>query len=404
MSVPISPIPEPPTTNRELLSYLVLDPRAKLNVPKDFVFEITNETDPTTDTSSDSEDNHDSSLGCLQQISPFFNVKETVYGGRGCFASCFIPKGTTVLECAFPVGSSVAKVFKKEVCFWCFNYDNGKTLKHRLRSKLYFCSEECLSKFQAYDSDETLANAIIAFDQNFGKNEIDIDSLDVPEYIAGIEGIEKTWKQIDEWDVMVSKTKPTKRARYLPKLSKDDFAEARYVISVVHAMYKGKNGPLAKELELFETLESSENQKVQKYPYLTLSYSNIFKFLRLTCPQQLQQFITPQNVRDIIGRNLTNAFGIWSETTSEDEDKEYLGFGVYPSASFFNHACSFNIKKQRHGSKYTFTTTEDIQPDTELCISYGISGDEDLASRESTLSEWFFKCGCSKCSLERTNI
>lgn len=389
----------------DLLPYSAHVPRANLST-KDFVFEITHETDLTTDTASDSESCSEvldlTGQSCLQEISPYFDVKRTVYGGRGCFASGFIPKGTEILTSERPVGNSVAKDFKKEVCSWCFAYHNGKTMKHRLQNKIYFCSEACLSEFQNYDNDGMLTKTLISFDNNFTKNECLVDECDVPEDTEDPQAvIALIWEEVEQWDLKISKMKPTKRARFIPKLTKDDYAEARYVISTVHSMYQGEDGPLATELSLFDTLESSEPQKVQKYPYLTISYSNIFKFLRLTCPDAFQKFITPQSVRNIIGRNLTNAFGIWSPTTSEDEEREYLGFGVYPSASFFNHACCFNVKKHRDGSKYTFTTTEDVPAGSELCISYGISGDEDLESREATLAEWFFQCGCAKCTTER---
>lgn len=387
-----------------LIAYTSHNPRANLSI-KDVVFEITNETELTTDTASDSESGNEhldsSTQSCLQQISPYFDVMRTVYGGRGCFASSFIPKGTIILKSDRPVGSSVAKVFKKEVCLWCFAYHNGKSMKHRLQSKIYFCSEECQSEFVKYDNDGTLTNALISFDDAYAKNECDVEDYEVPE-VLDESAIRQIWKDVEEWDNKVSKMKPTKRARFLPKLTKDDYAEARYTISVVHSMHQKLSGEISKEMELFHTLESSEPQKVEKYPYLTLAYSNIFKFLRLTCPDSFQKFITPQSVRDIIGRNLTNAFGIWSPTTTDDEEREYLGFGVYPSASFFNHSCAFNVKKLRELNTYIFKTTEDIQSGTELCISYGITGDETLESREATLAEWFFKCGCSKCTFERS--
>lgn len=390
------------------IMYAAYNPRANLSV-KDVVFEITNETELTSDTASESEacveDLDLSRQSCLQQISQFFDVKRTVYGGRGCFASSLIPKGTVILESKRPVGSSVAKVFKKEVCLWCFAYQDGRTLKHRLQNKLYFCSERCLSEFQEGDDNGMLTKALISFENAFAKNECDFAETEVPEVTKDpATAIAQIWKDTEDWDLKIAKMKPTKRARFLPKLTKDDYAEARYTISIIHSMFQGQKSQVSNELELFETLESSEPQKVEKYPYLTTAYSNIFKFLRLTCPEEFQQFITPQNVRDIIGRNLTNAFGIWSPTTQDDEEREYLGFGVYPSASFFNHSCSFNVKKQRNGSTYTFMTTEDIEPGTELCISYGISGDESLESRETTLEEWFFKCGCSKCLLERLHV
>lgn len=405
MSLSLIPNNAEPQSKQNLLSYQAHNPRANM-VSKDFIFESTHETDLTTDTASDSESNSEpldsTELSIFHNINSYYDIKRTTYGGRGCFASTHIPKDTVILQTGRPVGSAIAKAFKKEVCTWCFAYHDGKTMKHKLQNKIYFCSESCLSEFCKDDTDGLLTKALISFDDVYAKNECQVDDYDLPEDFEDASAFrENTWSETLKWDLMISKTKATKRARFIPKLSKDDYAEAKYVISVLHTLNQGEQGPLAKELELFETLESSEQQKVKKYPYLSTAYSNIFKFLRITCPEAYQKFITPTSVCDIIGRNLTNAFGIWSPTLAEDEEREYLGFGVYPSASFFNHACSFNVKKTRQGGSYTFTTTQDILPGEELCISYGISKDDDLKTREAALAEWFFKCGCSRCVKER---
>lgn len=335
--------------------------------------------------------------------SPYFRVGPTAYGGRGCFATQFIPKNTLLLEAKLPVGSAVTRPFRKEVCTWCFDYQGGKTLKVRKNNKLYFCSEECLNNFDATDFDSSLTKALMALEDHFPKLEGDIEHDKVPKDSGEelLQIIAKHWQLIDEWDLKIQKTKPLKRLSQLPKLTKDDYAEARYVIGVLHSLYTNSVRPdaleLALETSIFHTLESSELPKVHKYPYLLLSYANIFKFLRITCPDQFQKFITPQSVREIIGKNLTNAFGIWSPQTQEDEEREFFGFGVYPSASFFNHSCAYNIAKERKNRAFLFRANQDILPETELCISYGISGSESVELRQATLLEWFFQCACTKC-------
>ena len=125
-----------------------------------------------------------------------------------------------------------------------------------------------------------------------------------------------------------------------------------------------------------------QNLKSKRYPYLLYSYINIYKFIKLTCTPELQAFIDSTTIRSIIGKNLSNAFGIWSEVTDPSEDKEFLGFGVYPSASFFNHSCSPNIVKTRNNSEMVFTTSKDIEIGEELCISYG-NTDEPVELRQN---------------------
>ena len=65
------------------------------------------------------------------------------------------------------------------------------------------------------------------------------------------------------------------------------------------------------------------NLKSKRYPYLLYSYINIYKFIKLTCTPELQAFIDSTTIRSIIGKNLSNAFGIWSEVTDPSEDKEF---------------------------------------------------------------------------------
>ena len=72
----------------------------------------------------------------LNQISPWFDVEKTKYGGRGCFATDLIPKGTIIHQCSSPVGSTIAKPFKKEVCTNCFKYEYGSTMKSKVSKKL----------------------------------------------------------------------------------------------------------------------------------------------------------------------------------------------------------------------------------------------------------------------------
>lgn len=346
----------------------------------------------------------------LKQISPLFSVLKTRYGGRGCFANEPIPKGTVLLVADTPVGTAVSHSFRKEVCMHCFKYLNGKTLKHRLNDKLYFCSTECKDEFSDVENLQVLIEALAAVEFHYSKCKVDLADIAYPLYTP--EHVSSAWEEVDAWTQQISRMKSGKRLQQLPKITSDDYCELKYVIRTLFSMFQNpaksnrfiedQTAPqrLALELELFNLLQLSELQKVEKYPYLVHSYANIYKFARIVCPLELQPFVTPQNVRDIIGKNLTNAFGIWSPTKSPDEEKEYFGFGVYPSASFFNHSCNYNVVKKRVGGAYIFTAKEDIEPGTELSITYGIKGDELLQQRQEALTEWFFTCSCSKCLAE----
>ncbi|GEQ67247.1 hypothetical protein JCM33374_g911 [Metschnikowia sp. JCM 33374] len=327
----------------------------------------------------------------LQKISPLFSVEKTVYG-----AGDVLPK--------------------------------KRSPRFRLLDKIYFCSDACRSQFKHHDSDGTLASTICAAEELYLKCAGEISEKDVPANETELlQVFDRKWDSVKEWGARVFRMKPSKRPHHYPTVTADDYAEIRYVISTLHNLARSKaqdqsqfggvsagdipflesmtpDEAMRFEIEAFNILQSSEMDKVKRYPYLLESYVNIYKFVRLVSPETWLPFVTPQNIRDIIGRNLTNAFGTWSDVTQEGEGREYFGFGVYPSASFFNHSCDNNLKKKRSGSGYEFTTLKEIYPGEELCISYGLNGGEKVAERQEFLREWFFSCGCKKCDFELQNL
>ncbi|WEJ95228.1 Histone-lysine N-methyltransferase set-6 [Yamadazyma tenuis] len=332
----------------------------------------------------------DKEQAILSQISPFFQVSETKYGGKGCFSYESIPRGTDILV-SKPLGFTISKDFKKEVCHKCFNYDNGKTMKFRLslptfkNQSICFCSEKCLSAFKSMKYYEVYLRSLLNLDKlytTFCTEEMaEVPVAGVSEFIHTIKG---KWEQVEQWDASVLKTKPTKWQKLIPKITETEYLEIKYVLGVLHKLYirdTEEEEPQEKflselsqtdafvfESRLFDLLQSNEISKVLKFKNLLVSYITIFKFIRLTSPPQFQKFINPLDIRLIIGNNLTNAFGIW---TLNEGDKDFLGFGVYPSGSFFNHSCTPNIIKRRINNELHFLTLADIQKNDELCIDYG---------------------------------
>ena len=381
--------------------------------------------------------NHDETdilITSLQQLSPFFAVSKTRYGGRGCFAADFIPQNSVILTCQNPLSSTITKPFKKEVCHYCFNYLDGATLKFKLSKALpgskeifsiHFCQQSCQDNFVKNDIDELHLSSLLLVEKYYiqGLKNLSSKELELkqPETSNLYQTIIDEWAKVDDWDASIKKMKQHKRLNQVPIISDSDYMETKYVVGVLFQLYKAQQVqatvPKGKylgdftddevnqfEINMFNILQSSELNKVEKYPYLLYSYINIYKFIRLISRQELQPFISPNRVRSIIGKNLSNAFGIWSNVTSKTEDKEFFGFGVYPSASFFNHSCGPNIIKTRIDNKLVFTTLRDIQPGEELNIDYGNYLNEDVLVRRSQLKEWFFDCGCSKCEEDLKQI
>lgn len=59
-------------------------------------------------------------------------LKHLEGSGYGVFASKPIPEGTTLLSCTGPDVHVVYRVFRREVCAWCFRYERGRNWRVRL--------------------------------------------------------------------------------------------------------------------------------------------------------------------------------------------------------------------------------------------------------------------------------
>lgn len=378
----------------------------------------------TTDSSVDTPSGLSANDLC-NRLSPFFRVGKTVYGGRGCFASSNISIGTLIYECGPCLASTIIRPFRKEVCTFCFHYDNGNALKSRITQKvgkdvmsLFFCSNKCVGGFAQHDLDQLLEKSLFAVEREYLRTSALLEPEPEQPPHEVLDGdfqafIDHQWEAAEAWNEVLSRTKSSKRQKLIPRISTTEYAEAKYVLTVIFQVYKNKHRPLpipqvpfgelspeermCAELRLFETLQSTTDDKVKRYPYLLHSYINIFKFVRLVALPELELLITPEAVRTIIGRNLLNAFGIWSRGTSEAEEKEYFGFGVFPLASFFNHSCDPNVKKTRNGNSLLFHIKRPVSQGEELCIDYGNYLHESLQQRQLELKEWFFDCGCLRC-------
>lgn len=133
-------------------------------------------------------------LNSHPKISPLLAVRKNIYGGRGCFQNQIVSRGTTILTTGIPVGSSVIRPFRKEVCTWCFAYHDGKTLKYRIEGKIYFYSSACLVVFSKYDPFPILRNTLI--EDLYLKCEGEIQDKEVPFTKNLADVIQKRWDEV----------------------------------------------------------------------------------------------------------------------------------------------------------------------------------------------------------------
>lgn len=139
-------------------------------------------------------------------------------------------------------------------------------------------------------------------------------------------------------------------------------------------------------------------------PYVSTAvlahHTTAYLQLLATLASPLIEFCTPDLLLTAVDRDNANSFGLRS---LDDNGAEMFGYGIWPSASFWNHSCAPNVGKQRVGRSWEFRAVRDVEADEELCITY-LGGSEETMERNERRraleTTWGFICGCVKCDAE----
>lgn len=359
-------------------------------------------------------------------ISPFFQVRQTEFGGRGCFSIVPLKAGTAVLEANDSVGACIAYEFRKEVCHRCFSYRNGINMKFKLKyadiadlitsevkitekgfngAGLWFCSESCKLEYlrqphviELIESYEILLRTLKIMQKNAAEERQEPD----PQVMSG-EIIDRAWLEINNsWIPKVERTKPTKRLNELPLFAEEEYSCARFVARTLFSLKH--LDPLSETIATFRTLQSNELDKITRFPVLLNFQIVVFKCLYVLLPDSFRKDLSTELFRHIMGSEYGNSFGIWEEQKML-ENREFLGYSVFPRASYFNHSCNPNITKCRVGRTMLFRLNKDVPKDEPLCIDYSSLLDQPVVKRRQLLREnWFFDCLCKRCVSELQTI
>jgi len=331
-----------------------------------------------------------------------FRIASSTIPGAGlsCYATRDILASTNVLDThRSPIAWVICKPFRKEVCAWCFSYNRGNILKHKLetggrnsRGVAWFCQTPCIEAWRDEVTEEGV-RAITVVEEALTRLHLTAPGADEDSPCTPND-IDSAWEEaisISEKILTDRKRKP--QARSVLRSACFDIDDFRFILSGLISFHRNKEA-------ISEVLQLNPSWS----PYLTsrsklTQHVDILYFLTCALPldSPVLSCITPYCITALITRDSGNSFGIWDLQLA---GQELFGYAMYPCASYFNHSCSPNLQKRRIGRFYEFITCCEVVEGEELCISYlgGAEEELDKQSRQKRLREgWFFDCSCSRC-------
>lgn len=336
-----------------------------------------------------------SSLSQLPQ-SELFSIRETPGAGRGVFATKDIPRGTEVHVADDLSAHVLFREYRNEVCWQCFSYDRGRKLPIRDPDHgLAFCSDGCQMKWNGRHDLQCLQ----AWRQL--ETQVKQSGSNTDEFAGAVRPdpaeIESKWRAAEQTVKQLRGGPQQRRSKKeLARLVAASVDAGRFSADVVSFQI---NAVLARHIDpgQWPAILALE-EDTRPYSSATDLERHIasYYFLALALPEELARIASAEMLGTVKGREVRNSFGIRS---LDDEGCEFFGWGVWPSASYFNHNCDPNTDKERVGRAWVFRAKRDIAAGEEVCISYlgkdmGILREERNALLRKT---WGFDCICQRC-------
>lgn len=330
--------------------------------------------------------------------SELFGIRQTPGAGRGVFAKQDIAKGTVVYVADDLSAHVLFREYRNEVCWECFWYDRGKKLPIRDPDHgLTFCSGDCQTKWMERHNADCLSvwRHLELQVKRSGSNTDEFANAVRPAQAE----IESKWRaaaqavrQLRGSPQRGSKKEKKELARLLAASADAGLFSADVVSFQLNAVLSRFVDPG----QWPATLALEED--AQPYSSTTDLERHIasYYFLALTLPDELARMASAEMLSTVKGREVRNSFGIRS---LDDEGCEFFGWGVWPSASYFNHNCDPNTDKERVGRTWVFKAKRDIAADEEICISYLGKDMSVLREERNALLKktWGFHCICQRC-------
>jgi len=333
--------------------------------------------------------------------SHLFVVQNISGAGRGVVATQCIPAGTVILTSKSPASHVIFRPYRREVCAQCFEYDRGRTLPVRdSNTGKVFCSPRCEEEWVESQGLLGIAAwaALHTFVQRRSKAIADVNIMPSLAVKPTPLAIEKAWATADEY---VRKSILAPKGQQLsakPLPSRWSSTIDPDILSFF------LTGVLSHHVDPVGWQDDMLGLAMDETPYrsdqdLELHCRSFIQLMTIL-PDDLLSSTTSFMCRLMVAAGGHNAFGIRSGST---DGEEYMGYGIYPSASYLNHSCNPNISKCRRGRDWELTTARKVDKGEQCCISY-LGGDErhlTVSQRRKRLKEvWQFDCACALCTVE----
>ncbi|SMY24237.1 unnamed protein product [Zymoseptoria tritici ST99CH_1A5] len=333
-------------------------------------------------------------------------IRDIPKAGRGVIATQPIPSGTVILRSGSPAYHVIFAKYRKETCAWCFLWDRGRALPVRDgETSKVFCSGQCQSGWCEEQGDVGIEawKAVASFVKSKAKGASDDESM-AEGGRPSPDAINDAWRQAEESGEFIRRSRRNEAEGSQPTKADRKRVQAilRSCTVLVDAdmlsyllcgvlLHHG-HSPLVDEIHRL----AMDDQPYPTSYALDLACASYIQLLSIL-PPSLLPILTPKLCLTMVRADNHNAFGIRG---GGEDSEEYMGWAVYPSASYFNHSCTPNLAKRRVGRDWEFTTARDVDAGEECCITY-LGGDEkgmDRVERQRRLKEvWGFDCGCERC-------
>ena len=383
-------------------------------------------------------------------VSDLYTLTESSNAGRAIYARKSLLSGQYLLatsaysgDALSPTSHVILRPYRREVCAQCFAYDRGREWKIRLPAAgVAFCSESCLAE---WSSDNGVAGiqaheVVESFVKQQSKRHVRVrdernnegkghDGFGRDEAEAG--NFPTSWCKAAEMGNKIvdarTKERPSKADRHVLRIAMESPTDPDvlcYLLSGALSAFRRAVTEQRRSETRSSTQLWDQDTVAELLPalmaladdptvYMTNSsltdYISGYHVLLAILPTSLLPFVQPSLCHGLASRASHNAFSIRpAGTTDGEQSGEFLGWGVWPEASFFNHSCRPNVRKERRGRLWVFWIEENarsggVGEGEELCITY-LGGDEkDLnvhERRRKLHGEWGFWCCCQRCTEE----